>query len=203
MTESEIRKTVVIIGSAGRLGDAKQVCPENFEWMFKHIEEQLSEKLFLNLGASAQPVPLHIMSGGAAYVDHLAVRLKLKYSWIQLHLCLPAEWDSDRKQFVDSGVKDFRINPGGTSNYYHRQFSSKIGCNSLEELDSVIPSAIVQIETGFSARNTLLTGPVDLLLAYTFSSNPAKPGSNGTLSTWTKSKARHKIHTCIPPKFTS
>lgn len=187
--------TIVIIGSAGRLADAKYVCSDNYQWIIKDVELKLREHY--PYSQDAFPENLCLMSGGAAFVDHVAVALKLKYPQIQLHLCLPAEWDSEKNEFKDTGVRDFRVNPGGTSNYYHRNFSQSTGIASLLELAQVMPSSILETEFGFSSRNSLLAGKVDLLLAYTFS-NTDRPSSTGTLSTWTKSKAMKKIHTSIP-----
>jgi len=182
--------TVVIIGSAGRQADADKVSAQRFDWVISDIEATLQQR---EIPFSA----VRLISGGAAFVDHAAVVLAKKHG-CKLELCLPAQWDAERGRFCDTGVRDWRSNPGGTSNYYHDCFSKKVGRDSLADLADSIPSAIVRVEKGgFHARNSLVAGPADLLLAYTFSDDPAVPGSRGTLDTWNKSRAQVKIHKAI------
>ncbi len=188
-------KTVAIIGSAGRQHDAEKVTPERFEWILKSREEEL-----INAGLIEKNQPqwtgIELISGGAAFVDHAAVVLSLDRK-VPLTLCLPAPWDEKNKQFLDKGIRNWKENPGGTSNFYHREFSKQVNRDSLNELSLAIPNSTVMVEEGFHARNTLIAGPVELLLAFTFSKDPNVPGSSGTLSTWKKSKAIKKIHRSI------
>ncbi len=188
-------KTIGIIGSAGRQGDAEKVTPERFEWILKSIEKELINEGFIGKDQS-QWNGIEFISGGAAFVDHAAVVLSLAKG-VPLKLCLPAPWDERKKQFHDKGIRNWKENPGVTSNFYHREFSKRVNRDSLNELNLAIPNSTVMVDEGFHARNTLIAGPVDLLLAFTFSKDPNVPGSSGTLSTWKKSKAIKKIHRAI------
>lgn len=181
---------VVIIGSAGRLADATKVNKECFEWVVEEAAREIEKAGYLWS-------ELELCSGGAAFVDHAAVVLAQQKD-CELRICLPSLWDSNKKQFADTGKRNWRENPGGTSNYYHREFSKKVGRDSLLELHEAVQKAKISIEDGFHARNSVVAEKADLLLAFTFGDKDASsPSSSGTLGTWKKSKASVKIHKSI------
>lgn len=122
-----------------------------------------------------------LISGGAAGVDHIAVRLYLEKYISDIELHLPCRWKD--KKYFDSGEYDWRTNPGKTSNYYHNKFSQILGLNSLNEIDQVlIKGGEIIVHDGFHSRNTGITD-CDLLLAYSFEL------TGGTLNTWIKCKS--------------
>lgn len=188
-------RRVVIIGSAGRLSDAAKVNAQRFNWIVADIKETLIEEKLV-AEDSKDWSTICLVSGGAAFVDHAAVVIA-KEKQCSLHLCLPAPWNAEKNEFFDTGVADWRENPGGTSNHYHRQFSKRVGCQSLHDLAEMVPKSKIDVEMGFHARNSQIAGEADLLLAYTFSDNADLPGSSGTLHTWNKSVAKKKVHKSI------
>lgn len=174
-----------IIGTAGRKDDGPKMSSELFEKMFEHITNYITEELGYNLSE------VELVSGGAAWADHLAVVLYLTYYVKSLMMYLPAKWEEDA--YHDTGVVDWRTNPGGTSNYYHRKFSEKYGKDSLKEIQEAIDSgAEIDCTTlGFHNRNSQVA-KVDHLIAYTWGTGD-KPKDGGTLNTWSKCKSK-KVH---------
>ena len=130
----------------------------------------------------------HLVSGGAAWADHIAVELYLKGLAPNLTLYLPCSFENGK--YKDTGVFDFKTNPGGTLNYYHSLFSKKIGRNSLDDISRAIQKgAKIEIKEGFFARNSSVAKS-DCLLAFTFGDGPdVKPG--GSLDTVTKWRKLH------------
>jgi hypothetical protein len=124
---------IALIGSAGRKTDAKYVNADRFNWMINNFKETLVEHKVLNDKNNIDWNHIHLISGGAAFADHVAVVLAIE-TGCELTLCLPSEWDPVNNQFKDTGIKDWIKNPGGTSNYYHKEFSKKIGRNSFADL---------------------------------------------------------------------
>ena len=183
---------IAVIGSAGRKGDAKYVNADRFNWILNDFKETLVEYGIIENKNDTNWHHIHLISGSAAFVDHIAVTLAIE-TGCQLTLGMPCEWDSKLNQFKDSGIRDWIKNPGGTSNYYHNEFSKKTGKNSLQELAQIIPTANVIVKKGFHQRNSLIADPNDFLIAYTFNPQNNQPSSSGTLDTWSKSIAKTKI----------
>ena len=129
-----------------------------------------------------------LISGGAAWADHIAIRLFLNHQKSKLNLFLPAKWDDINCEYDSKNLKY-----GKVSNFYHHKFSEKIKINSLKEIEQVIKHDNVQkIEcNGFIARN-LKVGETDFLIAFSF--DDEKPKSGGTKITWDKSKCINKIN---------
>ncbi len=178
--------TLGIIGTAGRGTDRAQLSPGVYRSM-----------LTVARVVCTLTRPAALVSGGAAYSDHLAVKLFLENLAPKLTLHLPAEFtafgfrESDRS--VGSDGSGFR-SPGKVSNYYHRLFSDDQGFDSLAEIQQAIEHGAV-IKTGaggtggFKARNTDIANDADVLLAFTFGDGPAlKDG--GTKDTMDKFLAR-------------
>lgn len=185
---------IAIIGSAGRKCGSKyyiDMLPNDcYDKMLELCREEI-QKI-----ANGRNVVL--VSGGAALADHMAVTLFNEKFASGLILCLPCEWDVEKCQFADTGVVNWKTNPGGTSNFYHRKFSKHFGIDSLKEIDIAINNgAVLDIEKGFFARNSQIACS-EYLIAFT-SSDTDVPNTNGTLSTWSKSKGM-KIHVKIPEK---
>lgn len=160
---------IAIIGTAGR---GKQVMTrELWDWM---------------VGSAKHRVPegSHVVSGGAAWADHLAVELALCGHVDQLTLHLPAPFD---KCFVGP-----HGSAGAISNFYHHHFSRIIGRRSLSDIEKVIQMIGVTVtyepvsrdaSTMFS-RN-LKVASCERMLAYTFG-RCGVPADGGTKDTWNK-----------------
>lgn len=186
-----------VIGTAGRQGDG----------------DKLNAAMFDKMLAAARAVLRHydcqyVVSGGAAWADHVAVRLALTGAIPPQHLLLrfPAE-------FLDGGF-DEQSRDGATANHYHRLFSMAAQIDSIAEIRQVIAlGAIASINRGgFKARNADVAADSDVLLAFTFGKAPfwmakataqgstaagLKPG--GTAHTWDMCRSRHKIHISLQP----
>jgi hypothetical protein len=159
-----------IIGTAGR-GEDGDVLNLGYWNLMKLVTQ--------NLIAIFQPT--HLISGGAAYSDHLIVDYFLNNE-INLELYLPCEFDE--KFLIKS---DSIFDCGKISNLYHKKFSEKVGIDSLEQIDLVIKNSkcLVEIGSGFKNRNTEIAKNSNVLLAFTFGDGKnLKDG--GTLDTVTK-----------------
>lgn len=168
-----------IIGSAGRKDDAmlmsKPLYMSAYRAALGHIRPLVDE--------------YHIHSGGAAWMDHLAISLYLSDNAKECTLHLPCEWDDKRACFTDDGTMNWKTNPGGTLNYYHRQFSKKVAQKTLDGIQKAIQKgANVKVYNGLHARNTGIADASQHLVALTFN-NATHPKDGGTMDTWRKSKA--------------
>jgi hypothetical protein len=175
---------IAVIGTAGRGEDQHRLKPEDFERMttiVKGIIQSLTKDPY-------------VVSGGAAWADHVAVALFIQQEIKHLHLHLPAEFDLDEKRYVDNGIRDYKRNPGGTANYYMDLFKQ----NSYETPNLDIAYAIEQgakvtVGNGFHDRNNQVAN-VDVVIALTFGDG-AKLKDGGTADTFQKylSRAGKKI----------
>jgi len=153
--------SLAIIGSAGRKDDAKKMSKKHFE-----AACVVASSLIDQINESNYPLT-HLVSGGAAFIDHVAVRLFLDNKVPRLRLFLPAQWEGN--QYHDTGEKDPKTNPGGTCNYYHRLFSKATFINSLYEIQVAkdMGAELIPVAKGFYARNALVAKS-DFILACTF-----------------------------------
>lgn len=193
MTEESTKRVHIgVIGSAGRQADASLLSAAAFRWMLDDFEQAVRQELQLDWAQ------VSLASGGAAFADHVAVVKALEHQ-VPLRLYLPCAWDSAATAFADTGVRDWRSNPGGTSNHYHRQFASKCGVPSLAQLGNALalPQTTVEVEKGFFERNSGLAVSVDVLVAYGFGEG-VEPSTGGTLRTWRACTAPHKRKRTIP-----
>lgn len=200
--------TLAIIGTAGRRDDA----------------DKLDARAWLLMRQAAQAYvtayrPQRLVSGGAAWADHLAVRLFLEglagrldglKPALVLHLPAPL----GRAGFV--GNPRDRMDPAGVANYYHKRFSERVQTDTIAEINlAIAKGAVVRVTPGFKQRNSLVAAQAQGLLAFTFGPGTAQsvftPSSGaptgygradlaglkdgGTADTWGKSaRARFKVH---------
>lgn len=192
--------TIAIIGTAGRQTDFAGLTPARYK---KMIELALVE--------IAQPTAATLVSGGAAWADHIAVILFLTGTVPQLRLHLPAPLTATG--FAEN--KRDRHDPGGIANYYHRRFSQAWNQSSISQLlEAQRRGAHVEVTPGFKPRNTKVAAEAHRLTAFTFGPGPTgrhAPGSpgfhdpraaglkdGGTADTWAKATgAAQKIHFAI------
>lgn len=153
--------TFSIVGTAGRKDDKEKLSKSHFEAMCL-----VAEGLLEQFAESNYPVT-HLVSGGAAWADHVAVSLFLKKKAPHLRLFLPCLWDSG--SFKDNGQDNWSQNPGRTANSLHKGFQMKTLINSLTEIQIAKNEGaeLIEVTRGFHARNALVAKS-DLLLAMTF-----------------------------------
>lgn len=168
------RMRVAVVGTAGRAKD--------FE---SHLTQDLFEDMVRVVADKVMPDTV-LVSGGAAWADHVAVTLFLRGKVSGLELHMPCEWDAKRTQFVDTGALHWAANPGRTANAYHRSFSKAIGRSSLSEIASAQEKgAVLTTHDGFHARNTVIARECDRAVCPTWASGDA-PTGGGSLDTWRK-----------------
>lgn len=164
---------ISIIGTAGR-DKINTYTPELFNKMIitaKYMMRNLTN--------------ITLISGGAAWADHIAVCLYLEGFVSKLVLHLPCKWENNKIRYFDTGEFNWRTNPGGTSNYYHSNFSRIIGRNSLLDINKAIEKgAEIVIHDGFHLRNNPIAN-CDYMIAFTWSPTNI-PAEGGTLDTWNK-----------------
>jgi hypothetical protein len=178
---------IAIIGSAGRGPDGPKMSRELY---FKMVEDARKEVLLLAYPPNRTDdlaVPIHLVSGGAAWADHIVVSLYLMDLADSLTLYLPCEFLEVFLQYTDTG----RI-----VQYHHSRFGEKMDGDSLSTCrgiqKAIDKGASIQAYCGFKARN-LEVGKVDAIIAYTWGEG-TRPKPGGTKHTWDNSPAPIKIH---------
>jgi hypothetical protein len=172
--------TVAIIGTAGR--DPKyKMTADLWRWMANDAIQRASSK--------------HLVSGGAAWADHLAVGLFLNGHAKSLVLHLPAP-------FVEGRFVGPHRSSGSTANYYHDLFSAAIGQGTLDQIRRAIAAGARVTEqpaaegyVGMYARNRLVA-QAETMIAYTFAEG-AVPADGGTYHTWCL-HVGSKVHVTLP-----
>jgi hypothetical protein len=186
--------TIAIIGSASSKQKPEYeiiLTKKTWNYMCETTEKYIETKI------KSDWSKIILVSGGAAWSDHIAVYLYLKHPESSLNLYFPCKWDYLKKCFKDNGSSHWTINPGRLANFYHNSFTKKIGFNTLEQLHYVIEhGAKVHDEfDGFHARNIAI-GLAQFLIAFSFSKD-AHPTDGGTVHTWKNSTSTNKIHFSI------
>lgn len=169
-------KTISIAGSAGRKDDGYKL----HAGLYASAQDAVTNLLATFREDGSQ---IHLVSGGAAYMDHLAVRIFLAGLADKLTLHLPCKWDRVHRRLEDTGEFNWAKNPGGTANALHRKFQKKTGVDSFGEMAKAIahPNCTVTVSPGFHARNVLMAES-DILIALTFG-HGAKVKDGGTAHT--------------------
>ncbi len=179
---------ISIIGTSGRADASPGLSHDLFFHMVRTVEQTLRE-------IRHDFSHIILQSGGAAWADHIAIRLWLKkLGFRRLVLYLPCRWDEEGTQFHDTGNGVGWNNPGRTANYYHQAFSGRIACATLEEIQRARDQGALfdYGKLGFRERNTRIAD-CDVLIAVTWSQTGA-PSEGGSLDTWSKCGAARKIH---------
>lgn len=181
-----------IVGTAGRKEDFNKLSKSKFQLMALTAEDYITQTLMLSWN------DVTLVSGGAAWADHIAVQLFLKHreQGAKLQLYLPANIRLDDQQFTEekhSTIVKSRFDPGRIANYYHSLFKENTGIRSLKEITQAVSlGAKFFVEKGFKERNSLVADNVDFLLAFTFGEGEF-PKDGGTKDTWDKCSAP-KMH---------
>lgn len=189
---------LAVIGTAGRRDDAARMSRGMYDAMYDQTCSAMRD-----WGIT------HLVSGGAAWADHLAVRAYLDGTADHLMLALPARWNG---RGFDPNPR-VQFNPGQTLARYHAAFSREADLDSMGELRQAIDKgAHVEVHEGFHRRNMVVAQKASHILAFTFGrgsltadflpdsegfSRAAEGGlkDGGTAHTWEQSwRARQKRH---------
>ena len=173
---------IAIIGTAGR-DKTKPMTKELWDWMKRDAMGRTSPDD-------------HVVSGGAAWADHLAVWLFLNNHVSELTLHLPAPFSKGRFEGPSRSA-------GSAANYYHQLFSRVIGEDSLaqiaacEFMDNVNSTFEPEAEgyAAMFARNRKVA-QAEEMLAYTFGEGVV-PADGGTQNTWNQCRGT-KTHISLP-----
>jgi len=175
---------VSIIGTAGRDKNILMT-RDHWLWMVDYAKAKIKKGSYL-------------VSGGAAWADHVAVQLFLDGHASALDLHLPAPIN-DKGWFDGLDYKS----SGSTANFYHSKFSLHLGHHSINDIitASKMDNCFGTVQpvsnnySGLFTRNALVAKS-DYLLAFTFGQGDI-PDDGGTKDTWNKSKGI-KHHASIP-----
>lgn len=135
-------KTLAIIGTAGRGDDAKKLTIDHWRDMIQ-VAKEITESEKIG----------DLVSGGAAWADHVAVELYLieMSGLLKLKLFLPANEDDLM-----------------TAQNYHAHFSMVVGRNTWKEVMDIKHENYGR----FKDRNSKVAKHADIFLAMTFGSGP-------------------------------
>lgn len=125
----------------------------------------------------------HLIAGGAAWVEHVAVQLYLEGLVGELTLHLAAPFSGKRFLGPDRSS-------GAAANMFHERFSRAIGCDTLADIDRAIRrGAFVTSQpeaagyAGLVGRSRRVAADANCVLAYTFGEG-REPLSGGARETW-------------------
>tara|TARA_Y100000310_G_scaffold13493_1_gene13718 strand:- start:3101 stop:3709 length:609 start_codon:yes stop_codon:yes gene_type:complete len=184
-----------IIGTAGRGKTGRKMTRALYMKMVRHARNFVQERFSADT--------LRLVSGGAAWADHLAVSLyltgRVKSASVppppiccnSLVLHMPAPWMAAGSMYHDTGVRNWKTNPGGTANFYHSLFGKRMNgdhTSTLHGINNAIGLGAVYNDNyaGFHARNAAVAGS-QYILAYTWGEGDV-PADGGTRHTWNLAK---------------
>lgn len=175
---------VAIIGTSGRDGAAsKRLTSELFDRMVAACHERIIEQ-------HPDVAQVCLVSGGAAWADHVAVELFLTKGYGVLELCLPCGWDGEHHEFTNLPTTQC----ASTANSLHRAFSRVLKRNTLQDISRAQErGAILTFHNGFLARNNLVAR-TPWVIALTFGKK--QPDSSGTTYTWVRAQGQ-RTHLCL------
>lgn len=159
---------VAIIGTAGR----KQNPTPDWGYAESQVDKALDQ-------LTAKYGELTLVSGGAAWADHLAVQQFLKRD-CKLRLFLPATF----------GTEGFdKSKAGSTAAYYHLKYWKETGVDSITELKQALASEKCEAKcypgvslASFFDRNTDVANLAEIVIAITYGSGKGV-ADGGTLDT--------------------
>ncbi|KAK5583377.1 hypothetical protein RB653_004970 [Dictyostelium firmibasis] len=192
--------TIGVIGTTGR-DKSRPLTSKHFDYMVDAFEQYIN-KLKEQHKDKIDPNNITLVSGGAAWADHVAVDYFLKNpTTCKLILYLPC-------LIVGEKTKQYQFDTnhahGLITNGYHTNFSKQIGRDTIQDIIRAqeFGAILDNSAEGFKNRNTCIASSSDFLVAFTGVSGPA-PLGGGTLDTWKKSKSIYRHHISIPESFTS
>ncbi len=195
---------IAIIGSAGRNTDAAKMSLDLFESVVRHAKCEI-DRIAAERSISIADVCL--VSGGSAWIDHVAVRLYIESCLRSetvlggLYLYLPCNMtDHIDPTTLQQRVQFDASHTGKRLQQLHQSFTNKVKerFDPLQDLLNIqsFGAFIDTSQKGFHARNNLVAD-VDIILAYTWGDSldmPTNGTKGGTADTWNKSRATSKLH---------
>jgi hypothetical protein len=164
---------IAIVGTAGRKDDAEKLYGDLFPLFIQKTLQTIQE-----ISKKHPHKKIELVSGGAAWADHIAVQLFLQKKADTLELNLPTKL-LPTNQFQEE--TEFK-SPGNVANYWHKKFSqalypTKPANTTIIEINKAITEgAKANINYGFKNRNTDVAN-ADYLIALTFGhENEVKKG---------------------------
>ena len=173
---------VSICGSAGRNGSHTRITLALFNKLYNVFNDSIF-KLHNDIKSMYNTEhKITLMSGGAAFVDHIAVRIYLNnLDRYKLHLALPCNITVNG--FTGNKVAE-------TASYYHDLFRKQTSINSVSEIIQAIQKgATFSIHNGFKERNTVIAN-CNYILASSWGPNP----TGGTKNTYDKCQTVQKFY---------
>lgn len=167
---------VGIIGTAGRQGSDQQLSRTLFEKMVDQARYTILHTWQL------KPRNVKLVSGGAAWADHVAVRLFASGEFPHLTLHFPTRWDAQAQRF------SYETKTGQSANHYHSLFSEALQGDSWQELQDAIQKGarVLDHYDGFFDRNDHVARESDFLLAFTLEHGLEPSRRSGTYYTWSR-----------------
>lgn len=213
---------IAVIGTAGRREDGPKMTRELYMLMYNDFLNRVIEIV----KTPKKPLPrppgtfspkqtnrsnphaaypdITLVSGGAAWADHLAVSLYLAVSEshdssfelnsvaVSCFLYLPANF-LVKSRCYESNMP---LDPGSVANYYHHLFGQKMCADKNSTLAGIYSAAragaSLIVEPGFKNRNLLIAANCEHLIAYTWGEGHL-PKDGGTRHTWDHCKSP-KVH---------
>lgn len=177
---------VGIIGTAGRQGLHEQLDAVLWERMVVAARQIMTRDWQLDLNT------VTLVSGGAAWADHVAVRLYRQGHVPQLRLHLPARWQAAAERFT------YETPAGRAANHYHLLFGEALQHDPWHELQQAAEQGAVFLDhyDGFLTRNRQVAQEAEYLLAFTFTPGAEPSPQSGTHYTWSRCRGR-KQHVCL------
>lgn len=177
------QRVIAVIGTAGR-DKAINMRINHWDFMTDMLRRELKPDD-------------HLVSGGAAWADHVAVWAYLEGHVEKLTLHLPAPFDG--KYFRGAYGTS-----GGTCNYYHDKFSHVLGLDSLVHIQmakakgaTITHQPVAQGYGAMAARNRLVAADCTHMIAFTFGRGDV-PADGGTKMTWDMAADKYRVHVPLP-----
>lgn len=189
------RVPVAVIGTAGRrAAEVSQLSEVAFGRMVAKCREIIEQVWGL------RPSEVQLVSGGAAWSDHVAVHLFLHHAgYDSLHLHMPCPFGADGR-FAAGASSDASV--PRSANRYHATFSSRVARDSLAELQQAVAegAAVTDSYDGFQHRNAAVA-KAGRVIAFTMAaSDDAELPRGGTAHTWRMAAKTGacRVHVSIP-----
>jgi hypothetical protein len=175
-----MNRVIAVIGTAGR---DKSIPMTGSHWDF----------MCETLAAEVEPTDI-LVSGGAAWADHVAVWAYLNGLCKELILHLPAPF-SNGQFHGEYGTS------GNACHYYHCLFSNNLGFDSLRHIWECMNRKTCTVTTqpiakGYKAmatRNALVARDCTHMMAFTFGTGDV-PADGGTKMTWDMAAGKERAH---------
>lgn len=116
---------------------------------------------------------------------------------LTLHLPTPWQQEDTNPQFFDNQDHNIYRNPGRSANKLHKQFTDKMGEDTLKQIQSAVYlGAQYRTHEGFKQRNTAVALESEYLVAFTWNNGKTPKEESGTYDTWKKHRGT-KLHVPI------